>query len=182
VACTGNLIVLQVATPPAATRAETRLIIRQALRDALAPLLDCTAEKVPLFSQVGGMLALDIADCRIGLSVSHEAGMSLGAINLDGAVGIDLMQVDLKLAWQDVARDYLGAAGYRRIAANPDADQARAFAREWVALEACLKCHAVGLQEWSPKVLGRQSQARITVLDLPTRFVGALVTKMNILK
>ena len=39
-------------------------------------------------------LCLSMPDKQIGISISHEQGLSIAAICLDGVVGIDLVLID----------------------------------------------------------------------------------------
>lgn len=171
-----GLVVVVVATPPTAIRTTARELIRAALRKVLAPLLDCPVDEVPLVSQAGQGLRVAVPDRQIGVSVSHESGLSVGAVNLHSAVGVDLMRIDPQIDWEHVAREYLGPQAYQRIAAKPDIERAETFAREWVSYEASLKCHGLALDEWSPALDIMLRQCRAESIDMGPGLVGALAT------
>jgi 4'-phosphopantetheinyl transferase len=175
-----NPIVLGIATPDTPIRDVARELARKALREALGILLERPPEAVRLISQPGQPLRLDIPGPHIGLSISHERGLTLAAIYPGGAVGIDLMQVEQRSDWlsdwEPVARDYLGEHASDCIARQPPAKRAHAFAREWTRFEACLKCHGLPLQEWYPALEHKLMRCRFFDLDLPDGFIGALAT------
>lgn len=176
----GGLLVIGVATPMSAQRDVGRERIRIAVREALAILLDLQLEEIELRSVPGQPLRIELPDHRIGLSISHEPGLVLGAISLRGAVGIDLMrledQTEGEQNWQAVARDYLSPQACARIAAHPPALRPLAFAQEWTRHEACLKCHGLALAEWHPALEYDIGRCRIAALDLPAGLVGTVAT------
>lgn len=174
-----DLLVLGVTTPSTANRDFGRQHIRLALRQALAVLLERPSEAIQLTSAPGQALQIDVPDQpnqRIGLSISHEPGLTLGAICLHGAVGIDLMRVENQVDWHPVARDYLGPHACARIAAHPPALRPLAFAQEWTRREACLKCHGQALTEWQPTLEHDMLRCRMSALDLPAGLVGTVAT------
>lgn len=166
------LTVIAVATPETTLRDAGRELIRKALRAVLGGHLGCPPEAVPLRSAPGQ--APDLAGLGIGLSVSHEAGLSLAAIHRRGAVGIDLMRVETLPDWEQLARDYLGCDARRRIAAAPEPQRPQAFGREWTRAEAGLKCLGLGLTEWSPGLDRRLRRCATAELALPAGLAGAL--------
>jgi 4'-phosphopantetheinyl transferase len=173
-------IAISVATPETSIRHEARERIRTALRDVLGALVDCPPQSVPLISQPGRPLRVDLPGRSIGVSVSHEAGLSLAAIHLYGAIGIDLMRVENRADWlpdrERVAQDYLGAAASRRIALQRPTLQPLAFAREWTSYEASLKCLGVPVAECNPVLERALDNCRVTDLDLAEGLIGALAT------
>jgi 4'-phosphopantetheinyl transferase len=172
-----QLIVIGIATPTPHNREAARLQGREALRQSLATLLGCCANEVPLVSQPAKGLRVIAPGRQIGLSLSHESGLSLGAINPHGAIGIDLMRIEPQDDWESVARNYLGPVAFQRIATAPAHQLAEIFAREWVAFEASLKCHGIPLDEWSP-ALGRVLlQCRVKNIVMPQGVVAALAVK-----
>ncbi|MBS1161375.1 MAG: hypothetical protein H6R15_3794 [Proteobacteria bacterium] len=173
-----GLLVFWLTTPFTQNRDLARQLVRSALREMLAPLLDCAPATVPLLSQPGQPLRLAGRERQIGLSVSHAAGRSLVAIHLNGAVGVDLLRVD-DLAMKDaelqrMAMDYLGNEVARTLAGLPGEAQRQAFANAWVGLEAGLKCLGDGLAEWSPERQALLAHCRIRGLLLPEGVVGAV--------
>ncbi|GAA4030986.1 4'-phosphopantetheinyl transferase family protein [Actimicrobium antarcticum] len=165
-----GLVVLRVCTPSGDDRTNARRLIRAALLDALGQLVPVPATLVQLPAK-----GLHVAGSDVGLSVSHASGLSVCAINLHGAVGIDLMRLDdgepCLPDWDIVARDYLGPAATRRIATVAVARRALCFAQEWTQREAQLKLQGRGLTEW----IAVQDHPCTTLgLDLPEGFVGAV--------
>ena len=144
-------------------RAAARLAARQALAGQLGQPLDALQLHAP-----PGQPPQVLGRPDIGLSFSHEAGISLVAVNLDGPVGVDVVQASAPDDWQAVARDYLG----------PTVLGAAGFAPAWAALEARLKCCGLDLQEWSAERELRLLAACIALpLALPRAadaWVGAL--------
>jgi 4'-phosphopantetheinyl transferase len=168
-----------------ADRSSARVQIRLAVQQMLGQLLARSPERIVLTSMPGQapVIAVGGIDSRMGLSISHEADLSLAAINLDGRIGVDLMRVpqannhDHDHEWIDLmtmARDYLGPACAIALAGVAPDLRRSAFASAWSAHEASLKCHGLALAEWGtmppPAVL------RIAALDLPAPFVGAVAT------
>lgn len=172
-----ELLVISVATLENTLRDTARAQLRGALREVLGLQLDRAPETVTLLSAPGQALRLEMPGQRIGLSVSHEPGLSVAAIRRHGPVGIDIMRVAPAFDWQAVARDYLGPQALRRIASQPVQEQPRAFAREWTRLEAGLKCLGITLQEWSPALAQRLESCRLMQLGLPAGLCGAVACR-----
>ena len=164
-----------VETPETSLRADARRIVRTALRETLASLLPAGHESLALISVPGQPVRLAPPWDGIGLSISHEAGLSLLAINLDGPVGIDLLRVAATPADIDaVARDYLGADIARTLAMLPTGQRPQFFARAWTRFEARLKCQALELREWTPELAERLAACSVAELDMPAGWVGAV--------
>lgn len=172
-----DLLVISVATPDSPLRDTARTQVRSALREVLGLQLGCAPEAVNLVSVPGQALRIELPGHgigSIGLSASHEAGLSVAAIRQGGPVGIDLMRIAPAFDWQPVARDYLGPQVLQRIASQPEPDQPQAFAREWTRLEAGLKCLGIGMQEWNPALAQQLESCRLMELDLPAGLCGAV--------
>ena len=169
-----DLIVISVVTPDSTLRDPARAQLRSALREVLGLQLDRAPEALILISAPGQALRLDFPGQRIGLSGSHEAGLSVAAICQHGPVGIDIMRVAPAFDWQAMARDYLGPQASCRIASQPGHEQPQAFAREWTRLEAGLKCLGIGLQEWNPSLAQRLESCHLMALDMPSGLCGAV--------
>ena len=148
-----GLHLLLVPTPNASTREEARLCVRAALKQKLRELLgDCGIDAV-LRSIPGQAICLAAPLAHIGLSISHEPGLSVAAINLAGPVGIDLMCLCAPLPdMEALAMDYLGPAVFDAIQQHPAVGRSEIFARAWTAHEACLKCLGLPLVEWTPEL------------------------------
>lgn len=175
-----GLLVISVATPNSTQRDAARAQLRGALREVLGLQLDCTPEAVNLLSVPGQALRVELPGhgingrVGIGLSASHEAGLSVAAIRQGGPVGIDIMRIAPAFDWQPLARDYLGPQALRRIATQPEPDQPQAFAQEWTRLEASLKCLGIGLQEWTPALAQQLESCHFMALDMPVGLCGAV--------
>ena len=86
------MLVIRLATD--GERASARAQVRQAVRQALCAWLALAPDQIALTSTPGQAPRLVLKGARTaGLSVSHEAGLSLAAINLHGRIGVDLMRV-----------------------------------------------------------------------------------------
>ena len=146
-----GLHLLSVPTPNTSIREDARLRIREALKARLRELLGSSGNDAVLLSMPGQAVCLAAPLAHIGLSISHETGFSVAAINLAGPVGIDVMR--LRTALPDLgalALDYLGQAVYDAIQQHPAVARPEVFARAWTAHEACLKCLRLPLVEWTP--------------------------------
>lgn len=175
------LTVIGIAAPDSPLRQTARAQLRGALCDTLGALLERPAASIPLLSQPGLPLRLDLPDTRIGLSLSHAEGLSVAALHRGGAVGVDLMRVspDALPDWAAVARDYLGPPTCDQLAAVAPAQRALAFAQAWTRWEAGLKCLGLALTEWTPALAQRLALCRITPLALPAPYCGALATQRS---
>lgn len=173
------LTVLGIAAPDSPLRQMARAQLRGALCDTLGRLLQRPAASIPLRSQPGLPLLLDLPDTRISLSLSHAEGLSVAALHMDGPVGVDVMRVlpDALPDWAAVARDYLGPPTCDQLAAVAPAQRAWAFAQAWTRWEAGLKCLGLALTEWTPGLAQRLALCRITPLALPAPYCGALATQ-----
>ena len=174
-----DLLVISVVTPDSPVRHVARMQLRTAVREVLGLQLDCAPESIVLSSRPGQAIRVDLPrqGIGIGLSVSHEAGLSVAAIHRCGPVGIDILRLPQEFDWQPVARDYLGPQVLARIAALPTDQQPPAFAHEWTRLEAGLKCLGVGLQEWNPSLAKRLESCRFIGLDLQAGLFGAVACR-----
>jgi 4'-phosphopantetheinyl transferase len=161
-------------------RVRVRVRIREAVLQVLAAALALSPDRIVLTSTPGQAPCLVLNGERAaGLSISHETGLSLAAINLHGPIGVDLMRVPEQDQCEDlisVARDYLGPAQAVTLAGVAPGLRALAFATAWAAHEACLKCRALGLSEWQPPSMPLPAPLRITALDLPELFIGVIAT------
>ncbi|MEB0165259.1 hypothetical protein QN360_20375, partial [Glaciimonas sp. CA11.2] len=139
------ILAISIITPQTTNRDSARKLVRAALRETLGILLDMSPQSVPLISEPGHPIRLALPHQQIGLSITHEAGFSLAAINLYGKIGIDTMRTDSISDWQQVAQDYLGSTIYNRILSKPENQRAIAFAEQWTRYEASLKCLCLGI-------------------------------------
>lgn len=135
-------------------RDTARQQIRQATREALAAVLGVPAADISIASSPGAppRVLLAGAESRIGISFSHEDGYALAAVNLYGAIGADIMQIQDIPDWEAVAQDYLGPAA--AAALHRAANRPLAFTQAWTQREAALKFHAQQLSEWQGDLAG----------------------------
>src|SRR5471030_766560 len=102
-----GVCVIAVRTENGQQRVRPRQQIRHAVRAVLAELLDIAPAAIHLPDAEGAVPRI-APDDAIAYSISHETGLTVAAINLRGAIGIDVLQVRDIADWQPVARDYLG--------------------------------------------------------------------------
>jgi 4'-phosphopantetheinyl transferase len=174
-----DLLVISVATADGTPRHAARTQLQSALREVLSLQFQCKPELIGLLSTPGQAIRVDLPGHRIGLSASHEPGISVAAIHRHGPVGIDILRLTQKFEWQRVAQDYLGLQIQTRIACMPQQEQLPEFAREWTRLEARLKCIGVGLQEWSLPLERQISACHLVELELPTGLFGAIACERS---
>jgi 4'-phosphopantetheinyl transferase len=171
-----GLCVISVATPPGTDRTVGRRRIRAALREALGALLGRPARSLELHATAGSRLRVE--GLNVGLSVSHDDGLSLGAIHLHRQVGIDLMRVpsaaDFYPDWRVLARDYLGPQVSLLLEKTTAAARPQAFAEEWCAQEARLKCAGSPLTEWEAARHCQLAACELRPLRLPPGLVGRI--------
>ena len=172
-----GMTVLSVPTPLTACRTDARHAIRHAVQHTLAAFLDGRAASVALLSRPGQ--APQVAAPGAGpvhLSISHLPSLSVAAISLRGAVGVDVMAIDTQSLpdWADVARDYLGPLAAKALQQTPPHNHPAAFAQAWTTMEACLKCLGLGLTEWTPGLAARLQECTLTTLALPAGSCGFL--------
>lgn len=184
---TDGLCVVAVRTAHCQQRDRPRQQIRHAVRAVLAQRLDIAPDAIHLADAAGSAprivfdhAAIEAAKhtatiADIGYSISHESGLSLAVINLHGAIGIDILQVQEIADWQTVARDYLGPDTAQTLAALPPAQRPFALAHAWTAREAALKCLGLALQEWTPADLPCQ----VSELILPAGYAGSVSVPMQ---
>jgi 4'-phosphopantetheinyl transferase len=161
-----GLFAILIHTDAAAQRDEARRAIRLAAREALALVLGIHADDIAIDSTPGTAPCIRLAGLasHIGISFSHDANYALAAINLQGPIGADLMQVQDIPDWQAVAREYLGpdVASALQTAAN----RPLAFTQAWTQREAALKCHAQQISEWQADLPGQSISLALPVAGL----------------
>jgi len=161
-------------------RVAARRAIRIALSAALAESTGLPEAAIRLEAEPGAAPFASVS-CesggvrRIGLAISHDGEMSLGAFRLDGGpVGIDVMQVVEVPDWAAVARDYLGPACVEALASLPADARAAAFARAWSQREARLKCLGLPLGEWDAGQAVRLDACVCGAIAVPGGYVGTV--------
>ena len=153
-------------------RTEARLRLRAAVREAAAQWLKMDIGAISVESAPGAPPRLLLDGRAAGLSFSHDEGISLAAVHLHGAVGIDVMGVQDIADWEQVARDYLGPQVAVELGACPADQRPLALAQAWTAREAALKCAGLPLMEWDGVALNCHLQA----VETPQNFVAMLAT------
>ncbi|MEB0259672.1 MULTISPECIES: hypothetical protein [unclassified Undibacterium] len=178
-------VVISVVTEITTLRDQARLQIRHALRDLFSQAFSIPQEQVRIVGSAGQALSICInssdtdkyaheQEIALGVSISHEPGLSIAAISFQKNIGIDLMRVDLSLDWRDVTQLYLGDEVYKKIAGQTVQHQLLMFAQEWTMQEARLKSQGLALSEWHPDLAARLKKCRTILLDLPSGYVGAI--------
>ena len=165
-----GVLVIGIVPPPSRMAARTHL--RQAVREAAAQWLKVDIESIAVESTPGDPPRLLLAGRAAGLSLTHDEGISLAAIHLHGAVGIDVMRVQDVPDWFSLARDYLGPQVAEELAACPDAQRPLRLAQAWTAREAALKCVGLPLMEWNEMSLN----CNVQHIALQDGFVAMLAT------
>jgi 4'-phosphopantetheinyl transferase len=151
-------------------RPRARVRIREAIHDALLAL---TGESVTLHGESGeAPWAIRADGTRVGLSISHEGALSIAAINLHGAVGVDMLHTQLPADALAVTLDYLGPDAAQALTVADPEQRPAAFASAWTDHEARLKCLGIDLGEWDANPL--LAACRVTALALPQGLIGAL--------
>jgi 4'-phosphopantetheinyl transferase len=167
-------VLLALDTPATTRRAAAREQARAMLRELLGAYLGCAPEAVPLDFQPGRQPRLDLPGSRLGISLSHESGLTLAGLDPRGAVGIDLMRIEDFPDWQQLARDYLGDEACRKLAALKPVQRAQGFAAAWTQLEARLKCLGLALREWTPALQRECERCSVVGLSLAGGMAGAV--------
>jgi 4'-phosphopantetheinyl transferase len=165
-----------------ADRDRARGAIRTALLAELGLMSGLPPERIALHAEPGEApwALLDAPEGRrlAWLAISHDGELSVAAISLHGAVGIDVTRIMDIPDWQPVARDYLGPDIVAALALLQAPARAAAFARAWSEREARLKCLGWPLAEWAAEAEPVLQACRCAALDfsaaLADGYVGAL--------
>ena len=169
------VFVIAVKTPDHPDRTVARTTIRTAIKDVLGELWGCAPTHVTLTHTPGEPLCAQAPNSPAwGLSVSHDAGLSIAAVSRLGPVGVDVVCESQAFDWHAVAHDHLGPTMARQLASHPLASQNHQFLRAWARHEACLKCSSLGLVEWSPALQTRLAALQVVDLQLPAGWLGAV--------
>jgi 4'-phosphopantetheinyl transferase len=165
-----------------ADREHARQAIRAAIVSALAEAGALPSARIVLHAEPGeapwARLDAPGGTQRAWLAISHDGALSVAAISMSGAVGIDVQQVEAADAfpdWEPVARDYLGPHAVAALAGLPAPARTLAFALAWSEREARLKYLGRELVEWSADGDAELDASRCLPLCLPEGYVGALV-------
>jgi len=172
-----GLLIIAIQTPPTMLRTAARQQVRLALQEVLAAQLACSPAEIELFAQPGQALNLLQPTLDIALSISHEPGLSLAAVHMHGAVGVDLMAINsapVASELHTLATDYLGHNIADHLARTPAKELGRGFAQAWTEFEARLKCTKEHLSEWNLAREKRLAQYGCRALSLPDGYVGTV--------
>ncbi len=178
-----GLLVIALKTPSTMQRQESRQLIRLAIQEVLALLLHCDVSEIDLLSQAGQAVKLLNTQHNIGLSISHEVGLSLVAINMHGAVGVDVMAIssvseDAEL--RTLAIEYFGVKAAELILSKPTREHKEAFAIAWTEFEASLKLRGEVLAEWSATRNEKLNSTHIVSIALSHGYIGAIAYETTI--
>ncbi|MES2180879.1 MAG: hypothetical protein V4493_02130 [Pseudomonadota bacterium] len=172
-----GLLVVAVRTQRAMLRPAVREQVRIALKQTLALLLNCPISEIELFSQPGQAVRLLKPAQNIGISISHEPELSLVAINMHGAIGVDAMatsSIPAHIEIHSLATDYLGHQTAEEIARLPENQQSQAFAKRWTEFEARMKCKGEPITEWSSTRDSQLAGYHCKALLLPQGYIGSI--------
>lgn len=168
-----ELLIVTIDTPNTSVRDTARRLVRGVLREILG--------EVELVSVPGKAIRLAGSDGPIGISVSHENGLSILAVNFSGPVGIDLLRIPDDPDWEAqipaLACDYLGPTLARQLNDLAPEERLANFAHAWTGHEARLKCRGMALTEWSSGLETSLKECLAHPLALPSGYVGAVATK-----
>ncbi len=173
-----SLIMIAVRTLPTTLRSQARKLIRMAITQVLADKLSCLPTEIKLISQSGQSLKILQPQQDIGLSISHESGLSLAAINMNGKVGLDLIDVKSIPNNNEIyklASEYLGTQVAEYLSLLPSELQKHAFANAWTEFEARLKCQEKSLTEWATSSALQRNTLSVRPLKLPESYIGTVV-------
>jgi 4'-phosphopantetheinyl transferase len=159
-------------------REAARRAIRRALHAALVMLLGVDPAAIDLPAAPGeapyALVHAAGGPRRIALAISHDDALSVAAISLIGAVGIDVMRVAPVPEWEALARDYLGPDAARTLVGLDASARPTALAQGWSEREARLKCLGLGLDEWHADEAPALAHCTCMPLALPDGYVGTL--------
>jgi len=156
-----------------------RVLLRAAVRTALAAALGATPAAVPLRTAPSGRLSVAVA-VPLDVSCSGSAGLGVVAVGHDCRVGVDVELV--APGSPDVlAEGWLAPAERRALARLGPARRALAVTRCWTQKEAVLKGRGTGLTDELPSLLtpvGRRSGTvagwRVRDVPVPAGWVASL--------
>jgi len=161
-----------------ADRDQARRAIRLAIVAELGTLSGLPPERIALHAAPGEApwALLDAPEGRrqAWLAISHDGELSVAAISLHRAAGIDVTRIADIPDWEPVARDYLGPEVTGALGRLPAPARAAAFARAWSEREARLKCLGWPIAEWNAGTETVVQACRCSALVLPEGYAGAL--------
>ena len=172
--------------PPERQRQRQRAAARQALAAELAAWLGLAPADIVLSDARGQAPCARRQDGAalpaIGLSIGHEAALSLLAWWPGGAVGVDVVRLPAALTRREMAALRQTYFGQERPAAvvesSLSAIELRAFALDWAIHEARLKAAGLALTEWTPALEARLAGWRCAELPLPAWAAGEHVAAL----
>jgi 4'-phosphopantetheinyl transferase len=120
------------------------VVAHAAQRAALAAVLGCAADAVPLVTGPRGRTHVAV-DAPPHVNLTHSGELALVVTSRDAAVGIDVEKHAGRRAIDALARRALSPAEHEAFLAAPVDDRLRAFHRLWVRKEALLKMSGRGI-------------------------------------
>lgn len=162
------------------SRSEARFKIRMALQEFLAIQLNYSPSNIELLYKAGRSPKLMKPNLNIGISFSHEPGLSICAIHMNGKVGIDLIAIKNIPSESEInilAKDYLGIQITKKISELSGNQKKTSFAKSWTSLEAKLKCQENCLVEWSPSIERYLSGLISHDVNLGPDYIGSIATE-----
>ena len=117
---------------------------RARLRQILAQYLDQSARSLQFSYGPLGKPHLVTSLQPVFFNLSHARSWALLAITGDGEVGVDIEYINPEIDHVKIARQFLSAPEWARLANAPPARQHREFYRLWTAREAVLKASGCG--------------------------------------
>ena len=179
---------------PERARGLARGLARAALLQCIGDELRIAPSTLRLTDQRGEAVSAQRADgapdarlAALGLSLSHEDGVSLLALLPGGAVGVDVVACHGApdgAEQQRIAELFLGQkTPPAPVQKAPRAIDSIAFVQRWAQHEAALKCIGHALVEWTPALAARLEGVRTAPLVLPAwaggRHVGAVAWRCH---
>ncbi len=161
--------------PPERQRRQQRAAARTALAAELAAALGLPAAEITLSDERGqppqAQRRAGAVLPAIGLSIGHEAALSLVAWHWDGPVGVDVLRLPdamTRAEMDTLSQLYLGLKmPWAVVDTGSSAIEVRAFALTWAMHEARLKCAGLALAEWTPALKQRLAGLQCAELALP---------------
>jgi 4'-phosphopantetheinyl transferase len=166
-------------TPPVHRR---RVLLRAALRTALADELGIPADRVPLTSTPAGRPTLALDGTGLDVNCSASGALGLVAVGRGRRVGVDVERV---APWRAevLEEGWLSRSERRALTLLPPAVRPVAATRAWTQKEAVLKARGTGLREdpaTTVTVIGRADGVvagwQLAPVPVPDGWVASLAT------
>jgi 4'-phosphopantetheinyl transferase len=116
-----------------------------ALRLLLSAYLDMDPRKLPIAANSYGKPALNLPLCRLSFNMSHSGELTLIALCLDSAIGVDVEIIRPIAEWEEIASSHFSQHERESLQAEEPAERLNAFFRCWTRKEALIKAIGMGL-------------------------------------